>query len=180
MITQNVDGLHHAAGSDALELHGTLHEVVCLACGALEPRASVHARMMARNPGFDAHVRGLAPDGDVDLDADAIHTFDVAVCRRCGGPLKPRVVFFGGAVPRSTVASAYSMLEASEALLVVGSSLTVFSGYRFVRRAQERGLPIAIVNLGPTRGDPHATLRLDAPAAAVLAELLERLGGEAG
>lgn len=175
LITQNVDRLHHAAGSDALELHGTLHEVVCLACGALEPRASVQVRMMKRNPRFDADVLGVAPDGDVDLDADAVRAFDVAPCRRCGGPLKPRVVFFGGAVPRATVTSAYGMVEAAEALLVVGSSLTVFSGYRFVRRAEERRLPVAIVNLGPTRGDPHAELCLDAPAAAVLPRLVEAL-----
>lgn len=179
LITQNVDRLHHAAGSDALELHGTLHEVVCLACGALEPRPSVHARMVARNPGFDAHVLGLAPDGDVDLDADAVRSFDVAPCRRCGGPLKPRVVFFGGAVPRPTVNSAYAMVEAADALLVVGSSLTVFSGYRFVRRAEERGLPVVIVNLGPTRGDPHAQLRLDASAATVLPRLVDGLKGSA-
>lgn len=175
LITQNVDRLHHAAGSDALELHGTLHEVVCLACGALEQRASVHGWMMERNPKFDAHVLGVAPDGDVDLDAGAVRAFDVAPCRRCGGPLKPRVVFFGGAVPRAIVTSAYAMVEAAEALLVVGSSLTVFSGYRFVRRAEERGMPVAIVNLGPTRGDPHAELRLDASAAAVLPRLVDEL-----
>ena len=175
LITQNVDRLHHAAGSDALELHGSLHEVVCLACGALESRASVHGRMMDRNPSFEAHVLAVAPDGDVDLDADAVHAFDVAPCRRCGGPLKPRVVFFGGAVPRATVDSAYAMVDAAEALLVVGSSLTVFSGYRFVRRAEAGGIPVAIVNLGETRGDPHAELHVDAPAASVLPRLVDGL-----
>lgn len=175
LITQNVDGLHQAAGSDALELHGSLHEVTCLACGAIEPRMSVHARMIERNPEFEANVLGVAPDGDVDLHPEAVKAFDVAPCRRCGGPLKPRVVFFGGAVPRSTVDRAYAMVEAAEALLVVGSSLTVFSGYRFVRRAEAVGIPVAIVNLGATRGDPHANLRVDASAADVLPRLVATL-----
>ncbi|MGH1343392.1 MAG: NAD-dependent protein deacetylase [Nannocystales bacterium] len=178
LITQNVDGLHHAAGSTALELHGSLHEVSCLACGAEEARASVHARMVERNPSFEAHVLGVAPDGDVDLGAEAVQGFDVAPCLRCGGPLKPSVVFFGGAVPRVTVGAAYAIVDAADALLVVGSSLTVFSGYRFVRRAEARGIPVAIVNLGVTRGDPHADLRIDASAGAVLAGLVAGL--EAG
>lgn len=175
LITQNVDRLHQAAGSTALELHGSLHEVACLACGARESRGSVHARMTARNPDFVAEVRGVAPDGDVDLDADVVRRFDVAPCLRCGGPLKPYVVFFGGSVPRSVVESAYAMVEDADALLVVGSSLAVFSGYRFVRRAAERDIPVAIVNLGPTRGDPHATLLVDASAGAILPALAELL-----
>lgn len=175
LITQNVDRLHHAAGSTALELHGSLHEVGCLACGALESRDAVHARMTERNPGFVAEVLGLAPDGDVDLDDDLVRRFEVAPCRRCGGPLKPSVVFFGGSVPRGVVEAAYAMVEAAEVLLVVGSSLTVFSGYRFVRRAAERDVPVAIVNLGPTRGDPHADVRVDASAGAILPALADSL-----
>jgi len=177
LITQNVDRLHHAAGSNALELHGTLHEVVCLACGALEPRSSVHARMVERNPDFDAEVHGIAPDGDVDLDPAVVQRFDPAPCRRCGGPLKPHVVFFGGSVRRALVEAAYAVVERADALLVVGSSLTVFSGYRFVRRAAERAIPVGIVNLGPTRGDPHATVRVDTAAGTLLPELASRLAG---
>lgn len=172
LITQNVDRLHHAAGSSALELHGTLHEVVCLACGALEPRDSVHARMVERNPDFAAQVRAVAPDGDVDLDPAVVMRFDPAPCRRCGGPLKPHVVFFGGSVRRALVEAAYALVDEADVLLVVGSSLTVFSGYRFVRRAAERRTPVAIVNLGPTRGDPHATLRVDATAGTILPRLV--------
>ena len=180
LVTQNVDRLHHAAGSNALELHGTLHEVVCLACGALEPRASAHARMIARNPDFEAQVHGVAPDGDVDLDPAAVQGFDPAPCRRCGGPLKPHVVFFGGSVRRVVVEAAYAMIDDADALLVVGSSLTVFSGYRFVRRAAERAIPVAIVNLGPTRGDPHAALRVDGSAGELLPVLAARLSGRCG
>lgn len=179
LITQNVDRLHRAAGSEALELHGSLHEVACLACGAVEPRPSVHARMTALNPDFVTEVLSVAPDGDVDVAADAVASFRVAPCRRCGGPLKPDVVFFGGVVPRARVEAAYRLVERANALLVVGSSLTVFSGYRFVRRAAERGTPVAILNLGPTRGDPHATLRIDAPAGAVLSRIADVLAVEA-
>ena len=177
LITQNVDRLHQAAGSKTLELHGSLHEVGCLACGARESRDSVHARMTARNPNFVAEVLRVAPDGDVDLEDDVVRRFDVAPCRRCGGPLKPYVVFFGGSVPRRVVEAAYAMVEAADALLVVGSSLTVFSGYRFVRRAAECEIPVAIVNLGSTRGDPHADLRVDASAGAILPALADALPG---
>lgn len=177
LITQNVDRLHQAAGSVGLELHGTLHEVVCLACGALEGREFVHRRMVERNRGFVAEGRGIAPDGDVDLDVATAQRFITAGCRRCGGPLKPHVVFFGGSVPRRVVESAYRIVDGADGLLVVGSSLTLFSGYRFVRRAAEHGLPIAIVNLGPTRGDPHADLRLDASAGLVLPAITDALLG---
>ncbi len=175
LITQNVDRLHQAAGAEALELHGTLHEVICLSCGATESRASVHARMVERNEGFVAHVETVAPDGDVDIDADAAARFDVAPCLACGGPLKPHVVFFGGSVPKPTVDAAYAMVEGGGALLVVGSSLTVFSGYRFVRRASERGIAVGILNLGPTRGDPHADVRVDAPAGELLPVVVRAL-----
>ncbi len=175
LVTQNVDRLHHRAGSEALELHGTLHEVVCLACGGVESRASVHDRMADRNEGFAAQVQAVAPDGDVDLDPRTVASFAVAPCRACGGPLKPKVVFFGGSVPRTTVDAAYAIVDAAEALLVVGSSLTVFSGYRFVRRAAQRGQPVAVLNLGTTRGDPHAAVRVDAEAGTVLPQLARAL-----
>lgn len=175
LITQNVDGLHAAAGSDALELHGTLHRVGCLGCGAIVPRPQVHARMVERNDGFVAQVQALAPDGDVDLAPEAIANFEVVSCLRCGGALKPEVVFFGGAVARPVVERAYAIVLESEALLVVGSSLTVFSGFRFVRRAAERGLPIVIVNLGPSRGDPLASVCVDEQAGVVLPALANAL-----
>ncbi|MBX7079717.1 MAG: NAD-dependent protein deacetylase [Nannocystaceae bacterium] len=181
-ITQNVDALHQAAGStDVIELHGTLHRVRCLDCGALESRHDVQARLVAHNPAleharrFDPEAREVRPDGDVELPARLLADFVVAACLRCGGTLKPDVVFFGESVPAEVVADAYARVEAAEALLVVGSSLAVFSGYRFVRRAHELGRTVAIVNLGPGRGDAYASVRVDAPAGAVLTALAERL-----
>jgi NAD-dependent SIR2 family protein deacetylase len=175
LVTQNVDRLHHAAGNtDVIELHGALAEVVCLGCGALEPRDALQARLTLLNPRWDADVE-LAPDGDAELAA--VEGFRVADCLACGGVLKPRVVFFGENVPRPTVDAAFAQVDAAEALVVIGTSLTVYSGFRFVRRAAERGIPVAICNLGPTRGDPLATLTVDAPLGAVLPGLVAALGG---
>jgi NAD-dependent SIR2 family protein deacetylase len=177
VVTQNVDRLHHAAGSRRIvELHGALHEVRCLDCGAIEPRAEVQARLDELNP----HVRTaiaerVRPDGDADLPAHWIEGFRIPACRACGGTIKPDVVFFGESVPAPKVEAAYATIAEADVLLVVGSSLTVFSGYRFVRRAAERGMPIAIVNLGDTRGDPYATVRVDGPAGAVLTTLAAAL-----
>jgi NAD-dependent SIR2 family protein deacetylase len=176
LITQNVDRLHQAAGSrDVIELHGALHDVKCLSCGAIEARDVVQRRLLALNPGFAAGDVEYAPDGDAELPREWTAGFRVASCERCGGMLKPDVVFFGESVPAPTVERAYALVDASEALLVVGSSLAVFSGYRFVRRAHERGLPVAIVNLGETRGDPYATLRVDARAGEAIPALAEAL-----
>jgi NAD-dependent SIR2 family protein deacetylase len=176
VITQNVDGLQQAAGSDeVIELHGTLHRVRCLQCGELEPRQDVQERMLALNPSIATTAAELAPDGDAEVDPPA--DFVVAECRACGGVLKPDVVFFGENVPPAVVQQAYAALDRAEALLVVGSSLAVFSGYRFVRRARVRGLPIAIVNLGPTRGDAEADLCVDAKAGEILPALSERIAG---
>ncbi|MEZ4241470.1 MAG: Sir2 family NAD-dependent protein deacetylase, partial [Myxococcota bacterium] len=146
--------------------------VVCLACGAVEVREAVQARMAAANgavPTPDAEIR---PDGDALVDDRG---FVVPACLACGGPLKPAVVLFGDNVPRAVVDAAYARLADAEGVLVVGSSLTVFSGYRFVKRAAERGLPVGIVNRGPTRADPLATARLDATAGEVLPLLAEAL-----
>ncbi len=177
LITQNVDRLHHAAGSRrVVELHGALHEVVCLGCGATEPRDAVQARLLAHNPGFDAAAVEAAPDGDAELPAAMIEGFRVVGCERCGGVLKPKVVFFGESVPPDVTAAAWSLYEEGQVLLVVGSSLTVFSGYRFVRRAAKEGVPVALVNLGPTRGDAEATLRVDDRVEAVLQGLAAALG----
>ncbi|MCC6900887.1 MAG: NAD-dependent protein deacetylase [Polyangiaceae bacterium] len=176
LITQNVDRLHHAAGSrEVIELHGAIARVRCLGCGAIEPRAALQTRLLAANPGFDAGPAASRPDGDAELDAERARDFVVVGCSACDGVLKPDVVFFGENVPAAIVEAAYAQVAAAEALLVVGSSLAVFSGYRFVRRAVERKIPVAIVNLGPTRGDPLATLKLDASAGETLARLAEAL-----
>jgi NAD-dependent deacetylase sirtuin 4 len=177
VITQNVDRLHHAAGSRAvIELHGALAEVACLACGTLEDRDVVQARMRDANRMWSDCALRVAPDGDADLSDDAIAAFEVPACVCCGGPLKPRVVFFGENVPGAIVDEAFASVDQAGALLVVGTSLAVFSGYRFLRRAAERGIPIAIVNRGPVRGEEHAAIKIDASTGATLADLAARLG----
>jgi len=170
VITQNVDGLHHAAGSArVVELHGSLWRVRCLGCGAIERRDALQARLAALNPTLaPVAATSIAPDGDADVEAARLAAFRVADCAACGGLLKPDVVFFGDNVPRPIVDESYALVDGAEALVVLGSSLTVWSGYRFVRRAAERGQPVAIVNLGPTRGDPLAALRVEAPLGALL------------
>jgi NAD-dependent deacetylase sirtuin 4 len=178
VITQNVDELHQCAGSHrVVELHGTLHRVRCMGCGEREPRQHVQERLLALNPEWPRMTAEIAPDGDAELEGEILERFVVADCGACRGVLKPDVVFFGESVPSEVVQHAYGMVDRAEALLVVGSSLAVFSGYRFVRRAKARGIPIAIVNLGPTRGDPEADLRVDAMAGEVLTELVSRIGG---
>ncbi len=176
LVTQNVDGLHGAAGSGrVIELHGRLGEVGCLGCDHLEGRAATQARLLAANPGWLARVATVAPDGDADLDDAAVDAFEVVGCAACGGALAPRVVFFGGHVDAATVGAAAALVDDAEALLVVGSSLAVYSGFRFARRAAERGIPIGILNLGPTRADPLAAARLEARAAEALPRLAARL-----
>lgn len=172
VITQNVDRLHTAAGSRrVVELHGALAEVVCLDCKVLEARDDLQARISALNPGWRYLDGEIAPDGDVELPDDASLAFQVPDCLHCGGTLKPHVVFFGENVPRPVVDEAWSLFDEAEVLLVAGSSLTVFSGFRFVREAAKRCLPVAILNLGETRGDEHACLRVEA----VVGEALPRL-----
>jgi len=179
VITQNVDGLHHAAGSErVVELHGALARVRCLQCGVIEARASLQERLVAENPAWAVPAAPLAPDGDADLDPGYFDDFCVPVCLACGGTLKPDVVFFGENVPPRVTEEAFSLFDEAEVLLVVGSSLTVFSGFRFVRRASERGVPVAIVNLGPTRGDEHAALCVDARLGEVLPKLAAALIGD--
>ena len=176
VITQNVDGLHQQAGSRrVIELHGALAEVRCLDCGAREPRDEVQDRLLAVNPGWLDRAATLAPDGDADLPAAAVATFELVACRRCGGTLKPDVVFFGGHVAPEMLAQAWALFAEAGALLVVGSSLAVYSGFRFVRRAAEAGVPIGVVNLGPTRGDALAQARVEERAGAVLPWLAARL-----
>ncbi|MEM9068676.1 MAG: NAD-dependent protein deacetylase [Myxococcota bacterium] len=174
LVTQNVDRLHHAAGSEQIvELHGALAEVICLACRAISPRHDLQRRLERANPGFGSDDVEMAPDGDAELEA--VEGFNVVDCESCGGPLKPHVVFFGEGVPKPRVDAAWSIVDSADVLLVVGSSLAVFSGYRFVRGAAKRGQPIAIVNLGETRGDPHATIKVEARAGELLPELVRAL-----
>lgn len=170
VITQNVDRLHQAAGSArVVELHGALADVTCLRCGRIEARSSLQERLVRLNPQFVHRRAESAPDGDADLED--VDGFRVAPCLTCGGDVKPAVVFFGENVPRPRVDAARALVGRAEALLVVGSSLTVFSGLRFVREAHRQGIPVAIVNLGPTRGDALATITIDARAGDVLPAL---------
>jgi NAD-dependent SIR2 family protein deacetylase len=178
LITQNVDGLHGRAGSrEVVELHGAIARVRCLACDRISSRDALQERLLARNPRWPERARSvaIAPDGDADLPDELVASFAVVDCDACGGVVMPDVVFFGGSVPRATLDAAWATFERAEVLLVVGSSLAVFSGYRFVRRAAERGIPIAILNRGPTRGDELARVRVDAPAGAALTQLATAL-----
>jgi NAD-dependent SIR2 family protein deacetylase len=177
IITQNVDGLHQAAGArDVVDLHGRLDRVICLDCGQCSPRAHLDEQLRAANEGWQARVTAINPDGDVDLAEDALDGFTPVGCPVCGGMLKPDVVFFGESVPRERVQGSFALVEAAGALLVLGSSLTVMSGYRFVLRAAKVGVPVAIVNQGSTRGDDRAVLTLDAPLGRALPEVLRLLG----
>ncbi len=179
LITQNVDRLHHRAGSkQVIALHGALADVRCLDCGHHESREALQARLLELNPHFEALQASLAPDGDADLPPEVTETFCVPRCFSCGGLLKPDVVFFGDNVPAPRVEAAFSQVDVADALLVVGSSLHVFSGFRFVLRARARRALIAIVNLGPTRGDAEADIRIDASASQVLPQLVEALTGD--
>ena len=166
VITQNVDGLHEQAGTaELVALHGRISDVVCLGCGDRTSRAVLQHEMAAANPGWlEAHREQLSevharPDGDAEVDDT--RRFVVPVCDRCGGALKPDVVFFGENVPVERVRRCHTLLEEAEALLVLGSSLTVMSGFRFVRHAASLDLPVVVVNRGATRGDGHAAVKVD-------------------
>ena len=175
IVTQNVDRLHQKAGSvDTIDLHGRADEVICLNCGWRESRAQTHHRCALLNPDFAGLVANAAPDGDADLETDFSH-FQVPDCPACGGLLKPDVVFFGDTVPKQRVDSVFEALRSSEALLVIGSSLMVYSGFRFAREAHARGQGIAILTRGLTRADDLATLKLDNDINTVLASTLKAL-----
>jgi NAD-dependent SIR2 family protein deacetylase len=178
IITQNVDGLHQAAGApDVTELHGSLHRVTCLSCGQRTSRADLERRLEAANPGWDSvSATTINPDGDAVLVAEATESFQVVECSACQGVLKPDVVFFGENVPPQRAQACYAMVESARALVVLGSSLAVMSGFRYVRHAAKLGRPVVIVNQGPTRGDQHATATLDAPLGGTLTALTARLG----
>jgi NAD-dependent SIR2 family protein deacetylase len=179
IITQNVDGLHQAAGATRVtELHGSLHRVVCLSCWSRSSRAELDDRLRAANPAWTEAAVGLEPavnpDGDVALDETG--GFTVVDCLACGGLLKPDVVFFGENVPKPRVEACFSLVSSSSALVVLGSSLTVMSGLRYVRHASSLGIPVVIVNQGTTRGDSLATATLDAPLGTTLTALARDLG----
>ncbi|WP_376977743.1 Sir2 family NAD-dependent protein deacetylase [Brachybacterium hainanense] len=181
VITQNVDDLHRRAGSaPVVDLHGRLDRVRCLGCDALIGREGLHRRLLAMNPGFAARLDQLAreaetaPDGDAEVDRT--HDFRYPPCALCGGVLKPDVVFFGESARPGTVHRATALVEAAQALLVLGSSLSVQSGLRLVRRAEAAGAAVVILGDGPTRGDDRATLRLHGLLDPVLTGWAEQLG----
>lgn len=174
LITQNVDGLHQQAGHRrVLELHGNLHRVTCLECGASRDRESIQSWLESAN----AHLLGqqpqLAPDGDADLSDAELDRVAVPCCEQCGGVVKPDVVFFGDSVSAATVAQAYAWIDSQRALLILGSSVMIHSSYRFCRRAQQRGMPMAALNLGRTRADDGLQLKIELPCEQILPALLE-------
>lgn len=185
VITQNVDGLHQAAGArDVVELHGALDRVVCLGCGDLGERTELQGRLADANQAFDADVAELTgteqainPDGDAELPPAVLDRFTMVGCPRCGGgPLKPDVVFFGESVPRPRVTHCFDLVAGARSLIVLGSSLTVMSGLRFVHAATRAGLPVAVVTAGPSRADDAAEVRLVAGLGDVLPGVLATLG----
>lgn len=176
IITQNVDLLHTKASSRrVIDLHGTYAQILCLSCGQRISRFTLHERLCAANPAFASAqaVTGLEVAPDADAVVHDTEAFTVVDCDRCGGILKPDIVYFGEIVPRARVEAAYALVDDSDALLVAGSSLTVQSGLRFVRRAVQRSLPVAILNRGATRGDGHATVRVDAGCSETLTALTD-------
>lgn len=179
VVTQNVDLLHTKAGSrTVIDLHGTYAQVICLSCGESMSRAELAEKLDALNPGFTEQIEAIgglavAPDADAVIADTA--SFRYLDCASCGGMLKPDIVYFGESVPKDIVQQAISLVEDAGALLVAGSSLTVFSGNRFVRHAAARGIPVAIVNRGPTRGDELATVKVQAGCSELLTLLAEEL-----
>lgn len=178
VITQNVDGLHQAAGTTGVvELHGSLSRVACIDCRRLTPREDLDQRLRQANPDFDATSAAINPDGDVELSDEFVRGFNLVSCSACrSGILKPDVVFFGENVPRPRVEHCYRLIDEGGALLVLGSSLTVMSGLRFVRYADKTGKKVLIINRGATRGDQHAAVRVDLPLGRALTELTSHLG----
>jgi NAD-dependent SIR2 family protein deacetylase len=174
LVTQNVDRLHQAAGStDVIDLHGRMDLVRCLDCWRLQPREELQDELMSLNPSWARLDARTAPDGDADLEGLDFDGFEVPPCSYCAGMLKPDVVFFGESVPKERVEAAMDHLQRADAMLVVGSSLMVYSGYRFAQAAAAAGKPIAAVNLGRTRADDLLSLKIAEPCAQALSFLLE-------
>ena len=173
LVTQNVDGLHHRAGcrdDSVVDLHGRLDQVRCLGCGALTDRAALQCELLARNPDFARASAVVKPDGDAELSDVDYQRFEIAACAACGGILKPHVVFFGENVPVERVKRSMAALEQAKLLLIAGTSLMVFSGFRFARAAARFGVPIAIVNRGVTRADELSVLKIEGNVGAILSE----------
>jgi len=171
LVTQNVDCLHQAAGStNVVDLHGRLDQVRCMSCEQRIARDEWQSLLIDRNPSWAQLDAREAPDGDADLESQDFSEFDVPPCPYCGGIIKPDVVFFGESVPRDRVDRAMQGLHAADAMLVVGSSLMVYSGYRFAQAAADAGIPIAAVNLGNTRADPLLALKVALPCGEALAQ----------
>ncbi|XP_049589329.1 NAD-dependent protein lipoamidase sirtuin-4, mitochondrial isoform X1 [Syngnathus scovelli] len=161
LVTQNVDALHSKAGQKRLtELHGCAHRVMCLGCGSISAREELQRRFVELNPDWRAQAGAVAPDGDVFLEDELALNFRVPSCEVCGGTLKPEVTFFGDSVNKDTVQFVHNKLAESDAVLVIGTSLQVYSGYRFLLAASDRNIPVAIVNIGPTRADHLAQLKV--------------------
>jgi NAD-dependent SIR2 family protein deacetylase len=176
VITQNVDNLHKAAGSqNVIDLHGVLQRIRCLDCDTTDSRYAFQSRLQDRNPHWNAATTAVAPDGDAKLSVDDFRAFEIPGCLNCSGILKPDVVFFGEPVPELRVSRAKHFLQKADALMVVGSSLMVFSGYRFARIASKAGKPIAIVNRGTTRADDLATHKLTGNCAELLPQAVSGL-----
>ncbi|MFT6287075.1 MAG: NAD-dependent SIR2 family protein deacetylase [Alcanivorax sp.] len=173
LITQNVDRLHQRAGSaQVVDLHGRLDQVVCLNCNGEFSRESIQQTLTRENPGASAGPLQIRPDGDSDVRQQIVDNFRVPACTECNGVLMPDVVFFGGTVPRDRVEKCMRAIDRSDALLVIGSSLKVYSGFRFCKRAAAINKPIALINSGATRADSIATLRLSSECGPLLSALL--------
>ncbi|MEM7283344.1 MAG: NAD-dependent protein deacetylase [Pseudomonadota bacterium] len=176
LVTQNVDGLHQAAGSQqVVDLHGRLDEVVCLDCQHRYPRRTIQQWLTSHNPSYAERIAGPAPDGDAHLEGK-FEDFNIPDCQNCGGILKPDVVFFGDNVPRDKVDHVFQEVQSCDGMLVVGTSLMVFSGFRFVRKAHELGIGIAAINLGKTRADDLFDCKISGSCSTTLDRLLSRMG----
>ena len=177
LITQNVDDLHQRAGHrDVVALHGRLHWVLCMQCQLRSPRADFQQRLLRANPELVQQTRTLLPDGDAVLENTKIAEFVVPSCNSCGGVLKPDVVFFGDSVGKACVTRCYEMVGAADALLIVGSSVMIFSSFRFCRTAQQAGIPLAALNVGKTRADAWLEFKLTQPSGATLQQVAAELG----
>lgn len=172
IVTQNVDSLHTKAGTkNLIEMHGTGYKVICLGCDYSIPRHDFQMILTQLNTHIQDTSSMVRPDGDIELPQETVDNFVLPACPNCGGNLKPDIVFFGDNIPLKRIEKVISMILHSDGVLILGSSLTVFSGYRIVLQAKELGLPVAIVNIGPTRGDSKADLKIDAKCGDVLSQL---------
>ncbi|XP_073438840.1 NAD-dependent protein lipoamidase sirtuin-4, mitochondrial isoform X1 [Dendrobates tinctorius] len=174
LVTQNVDALHTKAGQCRMtELHGCIHRVICLCCHTVIKRSELQEKLIALNPSWNEHAYGVAPDGDVFLTDEQVSYFHVPSCDKCRGALKPHVTLFGDVVDRELVDSLFDCLGEADAMLIVGSSLEVYSGYRFALKAKEKSIPVAILNIGDTRADHLASLKVNARCGAVLPRIMK-------